>query len=102
MIAVLFNGADVRLGEVRMPEDCMLIGFGGELFVRMDDAAVLDDRPGELGVVFVAAERYVLEGLDKYNPRRGPHAEPQRSEGSAAAAVQGRPAAPAKVVEKAR
>lgn len=69
MIAVLFNlTGDVRLGEVAMPDACRLIAFGGGVFVRTDDEAVLEN--GALGVVFQAADRYTLESLDTYNPRK--------------------------------
>ncbi len=93
MIAVLFNQADVRLGEVQMPDACWLIAFGGGMFVRTDTEAMLD-RGGK-GIAFQAMDRYVISELDRYNPRRTAHAQPARR--PAAKAVQGRPAPDAEV-----
>lgn len=67
MIAVLFNQADVRLGEVLMPDACRVIMFGGGLFVRTETEALLDE--GGRGIAFECHDRYVIESLDRYNPR---------------------------------
>lgn len=104
MIAVLFNQADVRLGEVCMPDVCRLIVFGGATFVRTETEALLEE--GGLGIAFEFHDRYVVEHLDKFNPtktfgqvRRKRDAE---AEGGKRPAVQGRPAAPGEVDDEGR
>lgn len=89
MIAVLFNQANVRLGEVQMPDACRLIGFGGGLFVRTETEAVLDG--GGLGIAFESHDRYVIDKLDIYNPRSSISGKVARE--ARPSAVQRRPAA---------
>lgn len=67
MIAVLFNKGNVRLGEVSMPEDCLLIDFGGGYFVRTDANCELD-RGGFGGTVFEMSDCHVRTDLDTFNP----------------------------------
>lgn len=69
MIAVLINAAQVRLGEKSVPADCNLIAFGGGFFIRSAEKASLDG--GGFGAAFEETLMYVINDLDRFDPRRG-------------------------------
>lgn len=88
MIAVLFNQADVRLGEVWVPDDCRVIVFGAATFVGTDVQTILDS--GEWGLAFEVHERHVIDRLDVYNPRRPTDGAPARRNSACARSKTGR------------
>lgn len=72
--AVLFNSGNVRLGEVSVPVECLLIEFGGGYFVRTETPA-LTSQAGICGVAFEQSDCWVLGNLDDFSPRPGVKAD---------------------------
>jgi len=68
MIAILFNNAGVRLGEVSVSDATLAIHFGGSFFGRTEVEALTDDC--DIGISFQESTVLHLTKLDRYDPRK--------------------------------
>lgn len=68
MRAVLFNTTNLRLGEVDVPDDTMVIEFGGGVFALSPNPCVLDR--GRVGMAFDQTVIQVVRDLTLFEPRR--------------------------------